>query len=95
MMYISNSISLRRYGIYIDSSITKGVIVYNLHDKGPAYKAGIKKGDVIIKAGDYEIVNSARLKYYLSMYKPGDTIDVVVIRDGDEKTFKVTLEESD
>ena len=95
MMDISNSISLRRYGIYIDSSITKGVIVYNLHDKGPAYKAGIKKGDVIIKAGDYEIVNSARLKYYLSMYKPGDTIDVVVIRDGDEKTFKVTLEESD
>ena len=86
---------LRREGITIDSSITSGVVVFSVSENGPAYKGGLLKGDVITKIGSYSVSNSARLKYYLSKYKPGDTIDVHIIRDNEEKKLKVTLGESE
>ena len=86
---------LRREGITIDSSITSGVVVFSVSENGPAYKGGLLKGDVITKIGDYSVSNSARLKYYLSKYKPGDTIDVHIIRGNEEKKLKVTLGESE
>ena len=96
MMDISKSTYyLRRQGISLDSSITSGVIVYDVLSNGPAQKAGLQKGDVIVKLASTSIVNSARLKYYLSKYKPGDTVEISVIRGKDTKVFKVTLEESE
>ena len=96
MLDISNSAYyLRRQGMMIDSSITSGVIVYNLLSNGPAMKAGLEKGDVIIKIGNYDVTNSARLKYYLSKYKPGEIVEVKVKRNKEEKVFKVKLEESE
>ena len=90
----TSSYMLKREGITIDSSITSGVVVFSVSNDGPAYKAGILKGDVVTKIGEYDVSNSARLKYYLSKYKPGETIDVVVIRGTEKKTVKVTLGES-
>lgn len=84
-----------REGITINPNIKSGVVVYRVSSDGPSEKAGIKKGDVIIKVGKYDVSSSARLKYYLSKYKPGETISVVVIRGNEQKTFNVTLEESD
>ena len=96
MMDISkSSYYLRRQNITIDSSITSGVIVYDLLANGPAKKAGLQKGDVITQIGKYTVTNSARLKYYLSKYKPGETVEVKAIRGKETKTFSVTLEESD
>ena len=95
MLDISNSTYyLRKNNIDLDSSITSGVVVYNLLKNGPSEKAGIEVGDVIIKLGNYDITTSARLKYYLSKYKPGDTVEVKVKRNKEEKILKVTLGES-
>lgn len=87
--------TLRKEGITINSNIKSGVVVYRVAVGGPSEKAGIKKGDVIIKIGQYDVSSSARLKYYLSKYKPGDTVSVVLIRGNEQKTFNVVLEESD
>ena len=57
---------LRQYGINIDNSIENGVIVFNVANDGPCAKAGVVKGDVITKIGDYEVKNVAELKYYLN-----------------------------
>ena len=95
MMDISSSTYyLRRQGLTIDSSITSGVIVYDLQSNGPAIKAGIKKGDVIIQIGEYKVNNSARLKYYLSKYKPHDKLTITLIRGTEEKKINVELDES-
>ena len=91
----TSSYLLKKEGITLDSSIKTGVVVYGTTEGGPSAKAGILKGDVIIKIGDYEVNNSARLKYYLSKYKPGETINVKVIRGKEEKLIAVTLEKSD
>ena len=90
----SSSYFSRKENITIDKSIEKGVIVYGVAEDGPCKKAGILKGDVIIKIGEYDVKNVAELKYYLFKYKPDDVVDVVVMRENEKKAFKVTLGES-
>ena len=95
IMDISGSYyQLLREGITLDESITKGAVVYNIITGGPAQKAGIEKGDVIVKISNYDITSVAELKYYLYKHQPGETVDVKVIRGKSEKTIKVTLGEN-
>lgn len=82
---------LRQQGITIDESITSGVVVVGTEKDGPSAKAGIEKGDVIVKIGEYDVTSVAELRYYLYKYKPKDTIEIKVIRGKSNKIFKVTL----
>ena len=82
---------LLREGISIDSSVTAGVVVVKAVDGEPSSKAGIEKGDVIVKIGDYNITSVAKLRYYLYKYNPGDEVEVTVMRGKEAKKFKVTL----
>ena len=91
----TSAYSLMRAGISIDSSITSGVVVFEAVSDGPCAKAGIQKGDVIVKIGNININNVAELRYYLYKNNPNDTVEVTVIRGTTTKTFKVTLGESD
>ncbi len=58
---------------------------------GPAEKAGIKGGDVIIKLGGKPVGTIYDFMESLGQYKPGDKVDVVVKRDGKDMTLPVTL----
>lgn len=82
---------LRQQGITIDSSVTSGVIVVDSIKGGPCADVGIKKGDVIIKIGKYNVTSVAELRYYLYKYKPKDKIEIKVMRGKTEKVFTVTL----
>ena len=84
---------LRREGITLDKSVTSGVIVLESTSNGPSAKAGIQKGDVIIKIGSVEVSNVAQLRYYLYKHEPNETVDITVIRGTETKVFKVTLGE--
>ena len=85
---------LRKENIVLDKSIEKGVVIIGLSETGPCGRAGMLKGDVIIKIGKYDVKNVAELKYYLFKYKPEDIVDIVIIRGTEQKTYKVTLGES-
>ena len=85
---------LRKYNISIDSSITSGVIVVEVDKNSPCEKAGIEAGDVIIKIGNYDITKSTELKFYLYKHKPGEEVEVKIIRGTSEKTMKVILGEN-
>ncbi len=86
---------LRREGITLDDSITSGVIVLESTAGGPANKAGIEKGDVIVKIGDNEVTNVARLRYYLYKHEPNEIVEITVIRGKEHKVFNVELGKSD
>lgn len=88
---ISSAYSLLRNGIYLDSSITSGVVVYSVESNGPSYESGLEKGDVIVKIGEYDVTKVAELRYYLFKYNPGDTVKVKVKRGKEDKTFDITL----
>lgn len=69
----------------------KGVKLDGVSEGSPAEKAGLKEGDIIVKLADKPVESVEGLFEFLIEKKPGDTLDVVVQRDGKEHTFKVTL----
>ncbi|MFM1884289.1 MAG: hypothetical protein RL168_473 [Bacteroidota bacterium] len=70
---------------------TQGVYLSEVVDNGAANKAGIQKGDVIVGAGGKTIKRSSELLEVIGSRRPGDVLDVTVLRDGKSKTFNVTL----
>lgn len=74
----------------------KGMRITGVREGSPAEKAGLQAGDVIVKFGDTEVKNIYDYTYALGKYKPGDVVEVVVLRgegDAEERiTLKVTLE---
>lgn len=91
---VSDAYSLYHYGITLDNSISEGVVVVEVQENSPADKAGLMKGDVIIKLEDYEATTVAKLKYYLYKYNAGDKVKITYIRNGKTHTTSATLVES-
>lgn len=91
----TSAYNLMRSGITVDSSITSGVVVFEVASGGPSDKGGIQKGDVIVKIGNNDVSNVAELRYYLYKNNPNDTIELTIMRGKSSKTIKVTLGESD
>ena len=71
-----------------------GVYVQTVQNFSPAEKAGLKSGDIIIKADNKEIKNMNQLNEVKNSHQIGDTITLVVNRNGSEQEFKITLEET-
>lgn len=82
-----------QYGIAIDSSITSGAVVAYIQAGSPAATAGLDKGDVIIKFGDYDITSTAKLKYYLYKYNVGDKVKLSYKRGTKLETVTIHLNE--
>lgn len=68
-----------------------GIYVESVEQGGAADKAGMKKGDKIIKVEDVEVSNTSYFRYQLYKYNIGDKIKITVVRDGSEKVLTVTL----
>jgi len=60
---------------------------------GPADKAGIQQDDIILKINDEKITLQNSLSKVIQKYNPGDIITLTILRSGQQKTIKVTLEE--
>jgi len=70
---------------------TEGVYIYDIEpDTGAAY-SGLQTGDIIIKLNNVKISTMADLLGYLKTKRPGDEIEVTVLRNGSKRTFKVKL----
>jgi serine protease Do len=70
-----------------------GALVADVVDNGPAEKAGVETGDVILEFNEVKVNNVDHLRNTVSASKPNKQYDLVVIRDGRKKRLKVTLEE--
>ena len=57
----------------------------------PADQAGIREGDIITKVNDQTIDTDNPLDATLSLFAPGDTVTVTILRDGQTTTVQVTL----
>jgi S1-C subfamily serine protease len=57
----------------------------------PADQAGIREDDIITKVNDQTIDGDHPLDATLSMYAPGDTVTVTILRDGQTTTVQVKL----
>ena len=70
---------------------SKGAVVLEVVPDGPAAKAGLKQDDVIVSLNGKD-VDSRSLRLALASMTPGTTINLKVLRDGNELTRSVTLD---
>ena len=56
-----------------------------------AGQAGLLPGDVILRIGDKQISDQTDLILAVRLYRVGDEVEFGVVRDGEDKTFVVTL----
>ncbi|WP_375619342.1 Do family serine endopeptidase [Bartonella sp. TS25HLJMH] len=59
--------------------------------KGPAEKAGIKAGDVIISVNNEKVADARELAKRIANIKPGETVTIGIWRSGKEESIKVKL----
>ena len=71
----------------------KGALVADVVDEGPAEKAGVETGDVILEFNGVKVNSVDHLRNTVSASKPNRRYDLLIIRDGKKKTLKVRLEE--
>ena len=91
MINVADSSALYKNDITLDKSIKSGVVVASVSKGSAADKAGLEKGDVIIKVDDNQTKDSAYLRYQLYQHSAGDTMKVTIIRNGKEKTLNIKL----
>lgn len=94
MIDSNETYALYKYNIRIDSTLT-GAVIVETESKSPANLAGLEKGDVITKIGNYEVTSVAKLKYYLYKYSPGEKIEITYVRNGKTKNTEIELGKSE
>ncbi|MCO2329101.1 DegQ family serine endoprotease, partial [Pseudomonas aeruginosa] len=68
-----------------------GALVAQLVEDGPAAKGGLQVGDVILSLNGQSINESADLPHLVGNMKPGDKINLDVIRNGQRKSLSMAV----
>jgi len=71
----------------------EGVKLSGVREGSPAAKAGIRGGDIIVEVAGKQIKNVYDYTYVLGDRKPGDVVEISVLRSNERVKMQVTLEE--
>lgn len=74
-----------------DLNTNQGVYVAELVESGSAAAAGIEKGDVIVQVDNKQINQTSDLLSYIGRKRPGDEVEVTVLRDGKRQNYTMKL----
>lgn len=75
------------------AKVKEGVLIASVGPKTPAAKGGIKQGDIITKFNGKRVRSSNELRNTVAGIKPGKTVPVELIRDGNKKTIRLRVGE--
>jgi Do/DeqQ family serine protease len=75
----------------LDLSQSQGVYVGGVTNNGAAQEAGIETGDIIVGVNGTPITKSSELQEMIGRKRPGDEVQLQVVRDSKKKAFAVTL----
>src|SRR6476469_6871346 len=81
----------RQLGEYFGVKDGEGVLVRSVEKGSAAEKAGLKAGDVIVKADNEKLTDRSDLSHILRNHRTGGKMTMVVMRDKHEQTLTVTL----
>jgi len=70
-----------------------GALVNSVEKGGPAEKAGVEAGDIVLKADGREVRTSSELPRIVTMIKPGNKVMLTIWRKGAQKDVAVTVAE--
>lgn len=75
-----------------DLNVTRGVLVRQVVSDSPA-DGVLQSGDVILRVEGQPVASQEDLASVLVRYRPGDTVSMQVLRDGERRQVEVTLGE--
>ncbi|GBE35228.1 putative periplasmic serine endoprotease DegP-like precursor [bacterium BMS3Bbin06] len=78
---------------HFDIKEKTGALVTDVIKDSPAEKAGFKRGDLIVEFARKRVRDATNLRNMVADTSPGKTIEVKVIREGEEKILDVTIAE--
>lgn len=79
---------------YLNVHGDKGIYVYDVTSGGPAAKAGIRKGDFIIKFAGTDIDDTGTFLALLAEKLPGETVPCTILRNGQQINVNIVLGEA-
>jgi len=71
----------------------EGVKLGSVMKDSPAEKAGLLKGDVITAFDGKKVSNLREYSELLKQHQPGDVVEIIILREGQEKSVSITLGE--
>jgi serine protease Do len=72
----------------------RGVIVEDFAGDSPAMRSGIQRGDVLVSLGGTPIERVGQLQRLVAQHRPGESVDVEVVRYGRTHTYQIRLMEA-
>ena len=87
-------------GVYIEDispslakkfGVKEGVLITKVMPGSPAEKGGLKSGDIIVEFNGQPVKNVADLQLKVINTRPGERVEITVIRDGERKTLRVKI----
>jgi serine protease Do len=69
----------------------RGEFIQSVEPGGPADKAGLKVGDVVLSVGGKEVTPDQSLSYLVANLQPGTRVPMTVLRDGKQMTLTATV----
>jgi hypothetical protein len=90
------AVAARGSGAYLGtvpdfSSVQHGVLLGGVTAGSPAEAAGLRRGDILIRLGPREVADLEGFTAVLREHSPGDEVDIVVIRQGEELRVRAVL----
>jgi serine protease Do len=77
----------RQFSLPVD----RGILVQQVGPGTPAARAGLRTGDILVDFGGTAVTEGGDLRRALRARRPGDTVNVIVVRPGGRATLRVTL----
>jgi len=75
------------------SKTTQGALIADVVPDSPGARAGLRRGDIVLAVDGEPVLDSRRLSLRISQAAPGTTVNLRLLRDGQEQDIRVTLGE--
>jgi putative serine protease PepD len=76
-----------------DIEVDEGAFITDVVSGSAADEAGIEPGDVIIAIDGNDIAESTEVRDAILDHEPGDTVEITIVRRGDEETVEAELDQ--
>jgi S1-C subfamily serine protease len=84
----------RRLVLMHNIAVESGILVISLEPNGPAHRAGVKEGDVVVAYAGRPVASIDELHKLLTMEEVGTSVELGVIRGSEKLALAVTPQES-
>ena len=74
-----------------DTSSGDGASIAEVRPGTPAAAAGLREGDVVTEIDGEAVADADELRTLIDARQPGDSVELTIVRDGEEQTIEVEL----